>query len=228
MINLFFDSVSRFLNECRALIKYKKLHKKYGNYTMIFPYDYICCLELVAKFKDIPGPIVECGVWRGGMIAGIAEVLGKNRNYFLFDSFEGLPPAKEIDGGEALTWQQNTDSPNYRANCKAEMEWAEKAMKLAGAEKYQLIKGWFNDTLPTATFDEPISILRLDADWYDSTMCCLVNLYPKVIKGGIIIFDDYYTWEGCSKALHDYLSANKLADKIYELSTHSCYLVKTN
>ena len=48
------------------------------------------------------------------MIAGMAAVLGPGRQYFLFDSFEGLPPAREdVDGAAAVAYQTNTESPNY-------------------------------------------------------------------------------------------------------------------
>ena len=64
-------------------------------------------------------------------------------------------------------------------------------------------KGWFENRLPG--FLDPISILRLDGDLYNSTYVCLKNLYPKVIEGGLIIIDD---WElkGCRDAFYDYFN----------------------
>lgn len=188
--------------------------------------DFIECLSLVSKFKEIDGCVIECGVWRGGMIAGMAEVLGKDRQYFLFDSFEGLPDAKEIDGPGALAWQSDKESSNYYNNCKAEIEWAQKAMLNAKATKSTFLKGWFADTVPQFRPQEPIAILRLDADWYDSTMICLENFFPLVKEGGLIILDDYYAWDGCSKALHDYLSKFKRSERIIKAYTSGCYLIK--
>jgi O-methyltransferase len=92
-------------------------------------------LDLCEKYCHIEGAIVECGVWRGGMIAGIAEILGSTRNYYLCDSFEGLPPAKQIDGEAALQWQRETNSPIYFDNCKAEIDFATKAMQISPAGK---------------------------------------------------------------------------------------------
>ena len=183
-------------------------------------------LLLIDNFKSIEGCVVECGVWRGGMIASISEILGTDRDYYLFDSFEGLPLAKQIDGIAANNWQKDIESEYYFDNCKAEMSYAEKAMKLAGQNNFQLIKGWFSDTLPSFKPNLPIAILRLDGDWYDSTMDCLVNLYPLVKVGGIVIIDDYYVWDGCSKAVHDYLSVNKLNEKIFSNGNGLCYIVK--
>ena len=193
---------------------------------MIQKNDFTDCLKLVSNFKNINGSVVECGVWRGGMMGGIAEILGIIRNYYLFDSFEGLPQAKEIDGQAAIAWQKDITSPAYYNNCKAEMEWAEKAMQKTKAPNYKLVRGWFDKTIPGYLFNEPIAVLHLDADWYDSTMTCLESLFPKVAKGGIIILDDYYIWDGCSRAVHDYLSKNKLTERIDKAYSCGCYIVK--
>ena len=127
------------------------------------------------------------------MIAGMVQVLGANREYFLFDSFEGLPPAREdLDGASAVAWQSDTKSAAYYNNCSAGEEEAAAAMRLSGASSFSLIKGWFNDTVPGFTPPCKIAVLRLDGDWYDSTRVCLENLYPHVAAGGLVIVDDYY------------------------------------
>jgi O-methyltransferase len=182
-------------------------------------------LELCEKFKDTKGCVVECGVWRGGMSAAMTEVLGNKRTYYLFDSFEGLPDAKEIDGKAALKWQKDKTAPNYFNNCAAEIEYAQKAMSLSKAGRVEIVKGWFNETLAVAVIDEPIAVLRLDGDWYDSTMDCMENLYPKVVEGGLVLMDDYYFWDGFSKAIHDYLSKNKLPVRINQWSNSNLYYV---
>lgn len=183
-------------------------------------------LELCDKNRHISGDVVECGVWRGGMIAGIADLLKDERNYFLFDSFEGLPDVTAIDGASAKEWQNAKDAPSYFDNCKAEIQFAEKAMKTAGCKKYTLIKGWFNETLPVFPSTNQIAILRLDGDWYESTMCCLENLYAKVVPGGIVIIDDYYTWDGCTLAVHDYFSKHKIPVRIEQTKNGVCYIRK--
>lgn len=221
------DFARKYLNEKREIKKNEPLYEKYKEFTMVPKEEYLECLTLVSKINNIKGCIVECGVWRGGMSAGMANIMGNERAYYLFDSFEGLPPAKEIDGAAALAWQKDVNSPSYYANCKAEMEWAEKAMKKSGVPKYELVKGWFDKTIPGYKFNSEIAVLRLDGDWYDSTMVCLENLFPKVIKGGLIILDDYYLWDGCTKAVHDYLSGNSLPARICQYNNgHIHYIVK--
>jgi O-methyltransferase len=205
---------------------FKVLYNKYRNYTMISEGAYIQNLQLAEKYaQGLNGDVIECGVWKGGMSAGLAELLGANRKYYLFDSFEGLPGVKEIDGAAAQKWQQNTADPGYYDNCRAELENAEEAMNQTMRE-FKLIKGWFNKTLPDFEIRHSVALLRLDGDWYDSTMDCLRYLYPKVVENGLILIDDYYAWDGCSRAVHDYLAQIKSASRIRNAGD-VCYIIKT-
>jgi O-methyltransferase len=161
------------------------------------------------------------------MIAGIAEVLGPGRSYYILDSFQGLPPADPVkDGMQAVAYQADRQNPAYHDNCRAEATFAKRAMQRAGATHYELLAGWFEDTLPLLKPAEPIALLRLDADWYESTMQCLMALYPLVRPGGLIIFDDYHYWDGCTRAVHDYLVQHGLPERIRECPDGVAHLVK--
>lgn len=185
-------------------------------------------LDLASRCREFTGAVVECGVWRGGMSAAIAEVLGAVRSYYLFDSFEGLPPAKEIDGAAAIYWQSKADPKTYYNNCRAEEEQARRAMALAGIDHPKIIRGWFSETLSTFPTNEPIALLRLDGDWYDSTRSCLEALFELVVPGGLIIVDDYFTWDGCSRAVHEYLASRQLPDRLRQSEAGVCYIRRTN
>jgi O-methyltransferase len=209
--------------------KYKDLYSKYKIYSMIDEKTFIDNLKLSEYFsKQNNGCIVECGVWRGGMSAALAEICGVDRKYYLFDSFEGLPSAKEEDGKAAKEWQNDKHGPLYFNNCKAEIHYAEQAMSLSLASNYEIVKGWFSETLPNFNADEKISVLRLDGDWYGSTMECLTNLYEKIVPGGLIIVDDYYAWDGCTRAIHDFFSRNSLTDRIRQTQNGVCYILKAS
>jgi len=158
------------------------------------------------------------------MIAGIAQLLGPEREYVLCDSFEGLPPAQLIDGHAALAWQQDTTSEVNCDNCSSPEGNAREAMALSGAKKTQFVAGWFSDTLPKLDLCEPIALLRLDGDWYDSTMTCLTSLFGHVAQGGIVIIDDYHTWDGCSRAVHDFLAHHGSSLRIRQWSNDVCYI----
>jgi O-methyltransferase len=202
-----------------------RLYAKYRDATMIPETTYIGNIVLSRHKTPPSGCIVECGVWRGGMSAGIADAL-PGRLHYLFDSFQGLPMAEQIDGPAALAWQADTSSPFYYDNCRAERNSAESAMKRSAARSFQIVQGWFKDTLPHFVPDEPIALLRLDGDWYESTIECLSHLYRHVMIGGLIIFDDYYAWDGCARALHDFLSQQRLCDRIESALPRICYLIK--
>ena len=195
-------------------IKFLRLHNKYREFTMASAGHFWRNLLIVDQRRHVKGCIVECGVWRGGMIAGIAEILGADREYFLFDSFEGLPPAKAMDGEKAKAWQEDSQSPTYYDNCRAPIEFAERAMILSSAPKYKIVKGWFDDTLPMFIPPCPIAVLRLDGDWYDPTLIILETLFKYVAHDGVVIIDDYYAWDGCSRAVHDFLSRHHLTARL--------------
>jgi O-methyltransferase len=206
--------------------RWRSVYAQLKDFTMITERTFCDNLALAHTVRDISGCIIECGVWRGGMIAGLFRVLGPERDYYLFDSFEGLPPAGPIDGTAAIQYQQDKNSPHYHDNCTAPPDFARRAMEMVGAHRYHLEPGFFIDTLPSFEPEQPVALLRLDADWYDSTMVCLRYLFDRVTTGGIIILDDYYTWDGCSRALHDFLSERKATERVRSTIGGVCFLVK--
>jgi len=213
------------LRRRRQAIRLREIYHRFHDFTMAPEGLYVDTLLLAERVSALPGCVIECGVWRGGMSAGLATILGPHRNYFLFDSFEGLPQAREIDGEAALRWQSQTDAPDYWDNCSAPEDFAHRAMTLASARSFTLVKGWFDTTLPTFSPPEPIAFLRLDGDWYDSTIVCLQSLFDRVTPGGIIILDDYHLWDGCSRALHDFLSRTAAVERVREFNG-ICFLQK--
>lgn len=208
--------IKQHVPELQGLINKNNVHlyEKYKNYTMIPKKIFLDNLSLVEKYSQPKGAIVECGVWKGGMSAALAEIVSASSKQYLFDSFEGLPKAKEIDGEKALEWQKDNFSEKYYDNCSADQSYANEAMAKSGKKNYSIIKGWFSDTLKTFDKNEEISVLRMDGDWYDSTIEILQELFDCVITDGLIIIDDYFTWEGCSKAVHDFLSEHNRPETI--------------
>lgn len=172
-------------------------------------------LHLVHSSPLPTGDIVECGVWKGGMSKAISDKLkGDNRRIHLFDSFEGLPQAKEIDGISAIEYQENTDSIYYFDNCSADMQYAESLFR-ESKQDYRIYKGWFSETLKNIELKgDGIALLRLDADWYEPTIECLDFFAPHLKDGALVIIDDYYTWDGCAKAVHEFLAKTMTSTRI--------------
>lgn len=221
--------IKSFNNKIKHLQAYshaREIFSTFQEFTMIPKGIYVENLLLSSKALPIEGSVVECGVWRGGMISGMAKILGNNRDYYLYDSFEGLPDADDLDGQKAIDYQKNTDAKGYFDNCTAEIGFAQEAVKKAGISKSHLVKGWFDKTVPNHPEDDQIAILRLDGDWYKSIKICLDHLFDKVVDGGLIILDDYYVWDGCTKAVHDFLSERKLSVRIKQFNNLICYIEK--
>src|SRR4051812_14894349 len=147
-MKLMIRRISSLLKKQTTRRRYHRIYSSLKEYTMIQSDAFAVNLALAEMARNVGGCIVECGVWRGGMSAGICSVLGPDRKYFLFDSFEGLPPARDIDGQAAIDYQSNVNAPEYYDNCSAGPEFATRAMKQVGAKHFQLVPGFFEKTLP--------------------------------------------------------------------------------
>ncbi|MQS38846.1 TylF/MycF/NovP-related O-methyltransferase [Streptomyces katsurahamanus] len=185
---------------------HSELFRRYSEYTLI-PEEIFCDnLALMReRLRDLDGTVVECGTWKGGMAAAMLQVGGPERSYHFYDSFAGLPQATPTDGEDAMSWQADTEHPWYYDNLRTDADSFRKLIASFPGDRVHIHEGWFSDTVPH--YDGgPIAVLRLDGDWYDSTMVCLEHLYRHVQADGIIILDDYDAWDGCSRAVHDFLS----------------------
>jgi O-methyltransferase len=210
--------MKKALADVYDFFRFGPIFKKYQPYTMIYSRRYfIENLMLVSNTLNVvkDGAVIECGTWKGGMAAAMVEVGGHHREYHFFDSFEGLPPAEDLDGKRAKAYQAATDHPEYYDNCKADMGYINTALELTGCPQSQLHihPGFFENSLPSFEVP-PIAVLRLDADWYASTMICLQKFWYHVLPGGLVLIDDYHTWDGCTRAVHDFLSDIKSHERI--------------
>ena len=167
--------------------------------------DYICG-------NNLPGCIVECGVWKGGSVAAILLRLLDhgvlNRSVYLFDTFAGMTEPTEVDKtGEkdAMREFANSQEKSHNAWCYSPLEEVKKNIDATGypSENVHYVKGDVLETIPRNNPPD-IALLRLDTDWYESTKVELQYLYPKVVDGGVVIVDDYGTWEGARKAVDEY------------------------
>jgi len=175
------------------------------------------CVETVLA-DDIPGDLVECGVWRGGasilMRAVLAAYSDETRCVWLADSFAGVPPP---------------DAANYKADKGIRLDRAAGVLAVpesevrANFQRYGLLDGqvrflpgWFKDTLHDAPIDR-IAVLRLDGDLYESTIQSLDALYPRLSPGGFCVIDDYHALEACRQAVADYRAKHGVSAEIVEI-----------
>jgi len=169
-----------------------------------------CFLNVVSD--NIPGDLIETGVWRGGAciyMKALVEVYGQDRKVYVADSFKGLP------------------NPDERYPQDANPEWVELRPHLAiskatveeNFKKYNLldetvifVEGWFEHSLAMANINR-LAILRLDGDMYSSTIQVLDQLYDKVSSGGYIIIDDY-NLPSCCSAVSDFRARRNITAPI--------------
>jgi O-methyltransferase len=171
--------------------------------------------------NNIQGSFVECGVWRGGSAMLVAKMLTRrnitDRKIYLFDTFEGMSkPTKDdtdFTGKDAATLlKDNAGNKEESVWCLADLSDVQNNMRLTNftSEKIIYVKGKVEETIPASNPAEQIALLRLDTDWYESTKHELIHLYPKLVKDGVLIIDDYGHWEGCRKAVDEYLTENNV------------------
>ena len=185
---------------------------------------------------NVAGCLVECGVWKGGssiIMALAVKSAGQRRHIHLFDSFEGLPEPTKEDGDSAAAYSGGRNQGKLATinQCLAGVDEVRHLILnevKVPPELAHFHVGWFQNTVPgDAGQVGPIALLRLDGDWYDSTRICLEHLYPLLSRGGIIILDDYFTWEGCSKATDEYRNNNGVINPIQRIDSDACFWVKT-
>lgn len=175
------------------------------------------CVEQIL-LDDIPGDLIECGVWRGGACILMRAVLAAHgdttRRVWLADSFEGVP---------------RSDPSTYEADKRIRLDRyasilgvPEKEVR-ANFERYGLLDdqvrflpGLFKDTLRDAPIDQ-IAVLRLDGDLYESTIQALDALYPRLTSGGFCIIDDYHAIKACEQAVSDYRAGHEISAQIVEI-----------
>lgn len=166
---------------------------------------------------DLPGAIVECGVWRGGsMMAAALELrrLGiEDRDLYLFDTFTGMSDPSASDVADPAVAGSLTDAAasleSINAWCAIGLEEVQRNLLSTGypASRMHFVKGKVEDTLPDRAPSE-IALLRLDTDWYESTAHEMTHLYPQLCSGGILLIDDYGHWLGARKAIDEYFDSN--------------------
>jgi hypothetical protein len=162
---------------------------------------------------DVPGAIVECGVWRGGSMQAIARTLlahdAADRPLHLYDTFEGMPPPGDEDRRrDGLTARELLELRPQTSHiwAVAGLDDVREGMAATGypPELVNYHPGLVEETIPAGAPEE-IALLRLDTDWYASTRHELEHLYQRLVTGGIVIFDDYDYWDGAKLAVEEFI-----------------------
>ncbi len=187
--------------------------------------------EFVRQTKTIPGAVVELGVFKGSGMAAWLKTLrwfDQRRMVYGFDIFDVEALLRSINSSDrdlmkSLFIDREFDPNNYDRSLK-------EMLSESGFENFKIVKGNIFDTIPKFLSDNPgfrASILNFDMDTAEPTMFALEHLWPRLVSGGIAIFDEYGINEWTeSDAVDTFLVTNGLNLLSTNLETPTAYIVK--
>ncbi len=195
------------------------------DFTIISPdrlYSLIQAVRYVNR-HNIEGAIVECGVYRGGAV--MAAILTckqdrvKSREFFLYDTFSGMSRPTNADRVLNATvnplalerFEMRKTGEDSSDWCFASLDEVKRNVATTSYEssKIHYVQGKVEETIP-GKMPAKISVLRLDTDWYESTIHEMLHLFPLLAPGGVLIIDDYNYWSGSRQAIDEYFSSKNI------------------
>jgi hypothetical protein len=186
--------------------------------------------ELFKLTLDIPGAIVECGVFKGASLARLAmfrELLSNSiaKKIVAFDAF-GAFPATQFEADKKVREKFITDAGEQGIDTGQ----LEAVLKNKGVlRNVELIKGDVNVTVPKYMAENPqlkISFLNLDTDVYEPAVTILKHFYPRLSRGGVMLLDDYGVFPGETQAVDEYFRGEAVAIRKLPFAMTPSYIVK--
>ncbi len=197
--------------------------------------------ELYKMIREVPGCIVECGIYQGNSLFSFAKFLeifhpgDRIRDVIGFDSFKGFESFSEEDGPEYPNrskvlggWNPN----EFKEAFDKLVEVYHEDMFVPHAKRIKIVEGDILETIPAYVEKHPglrISLLHLDVDLYKPNLTALEHLYPKVVPGGLVVLDEYgmTEWGGESKAFEEYFGERQPKIRKFEwTSTPGGFFIK--
>lgn len=216
-------------SEMIYLLRYKKFVDNDLVYSMCDSHEIDQTEQLLLHLitNNIHGCIVETGVWRGGMGMYMKAILNEykdNRDIYLFDTYKYFPPPNnnnikdnDIHSIVELLFQNMQSVEQVKQNFER--------FNLLDNHVF-FVAGLFSETIPYTDVGD-IAILRLDSDYYESTMFVLEHYYKNIVPGGFLIIDDYNNhYLGCKDAIHDFRKKYNITNKIVDDKIGSVYWQK--
>ncbi len=185
--------------------------------------------ELYKMAHNLSGAIIECGILKGCSFVRFAtfcKLLGNQSKRIIgFDTFGKFPHTKlEEDKGKRLKHIKDCGPESISKPQLMEV------LKRKGLEEnVELIEGDITKTLPAFIKKNPdlkVSFLNIDVDIYEPSKVILESLYPRVVKGGVVLLDDYNVFAGETKAADEYFKDKKISIKKFPFAKTPSYIVK--
>lgn len=190
---------------------------------------FIAHYELYKRIVNLPGAVVECGLFQGNSFyrfAHFRDILESktSRKLIGFDIFGSFPKTKFEKDKKYLDKFISDAGEN-----SISLNEIEKVMQYKKIENYEFIKGDINKTVPQYCKDNThlkIALLHIDTDVYEPAVTILENMYNRVVKGGIIMFDDYGTFPGETKAVDDFFAKKNVIIEKLPIAHIPSFIVK--
>lgn len=171
---------------------------------------FVTRLDLFRKVGGLRGEIVECGVFKGVSLAQWIKLRNLLENPFSrrvigFDTFGTFPEATRPD--DDLIRSRFVEEAGDQSITAEEFMDGLKTLNLD--QNVELVKGDVLETIPAYLEKNPhlrISLLHIDVDLYEPTRQCLKSLFPHVVRGGVVVLDDYGAFPGANEAVETYFS----------------------
>ncbi len=146
---------------------------------------YVCCWAAEQVLK-VPGDFVECGVYTGITSRTVCHYINfedKDKLYYLFDTFNGIPESQMSDFETRLSISKNERF--YRQTSFERIQ-----QEFSAFNNVRLVKGEVPETLSTQPIDD-VAFLHIDMNIAYPEVKALEFFWPKMHVGGIVILDDY-------------------------------------
>lgn len=191
---------------------------------------FVTHLDFYRKILGLPGEVVECGVFKANSLSRFIKFRSllensMSRKIIAFDTFGEFPEAfYPEDFNKRAEFIKLAGSKSIS---KGDIENILKDLNLF--QNIELVEGDILKTVPEYVKEVPsikISILHIDVDLYEPTKVVLENFYDHVVKGGIIILDDYGAFAGANKAIDDFFSDKDIKIQKLDFSNSISFVVK--
>jgi hypothetical protein len=197
--------------------------------------------ELFRMVINLPGDIVELGVFRGTSLLSWANFLeirvmgDRHKKVVGFDNFRGFGELDAKDGASDSQVQKvagGFDSGGFETALEDAIAIFDADRFIPYKPRIHLVKGDIEQTVPAYVTEHPgmrISLLHFDADLYRPTKIALEHLWPLVVPGGVVAFDEYGIppWEGESRAVDEFFAGQSIELRRFEwCSNPGAYVIK--
>lgn len=194
--------------------------------------------ELFKKILHVNGSIIECGVLHGAgtlawaKLSSILEPINHTRKIVGFDTFQGFTNVNENDysKGESSHFKEGGLRGSTYDNVKAAIEVYNLNRPLKHIPKIELVSGDICETADLFLKENPhlvISLLYLDVDLYEPTRKALEAFYPRMCKGGIVVFDELNAkiFPGETIAVAEYFGLNNIRIERFYFDSYVSYAI---